>query len=398
MRKIVLLFVFISSIILADDHTVAVIDFTGEGVHTDELKSLATQFRMELLKMDTLRVLNYDDMMETLTIYGYESSTCNSIDCGVIQSMLLDQEWMISVHIAKIGDVYVCEGRLYDSKTGRVINVAVYDHELSLETLSDRGMHNLAELVMSKRIPIEVHQRKNLVYIKTEPDGAKVRVGKDTLNGETPIALDRVVVESRPVILLKKGFNPYKIKSLPPDNSDIIFIKLEHQVPQIGDVAFNKPVPGGISISSADGDLNFLIDEGSVLFENLDAGEYKLQSEQFIIHNEKFKISHARTTLIKPIFRNIKEIQLKSEYFKRNRNIMLASIGVGLLYRTYLYFASENLYSKYGATVDDGDSRHKKIEDYDRLKPATDIVTGFMVFPIIYYHSKHMQMERWLYE
>ena len=42
--------------------------------------------------------------------------------------------------------------------------------------------------------------------------------------------------------------------------------------------------------------------------------------------------------------------------------------------------------------------RHKKIEDYDRLKPATDIVTGFMVFPIIYYHSKHMQMERWLYE
>ena len=90
--------------------------------------------------------------------------------------------------------------------------------------------------------------------------------------------------------------------------------------------------------------------------------------------------------------------ELKSEYFKRNRNIMLASIGVGLLYRTYLYFASENLYSKYGATVDDGDSRHKKIEDYDRLKPATDIVTGFMVFPIIYYHSKHMQMERWLYE
>ena len=143
---------------------------------------------------------------------------------------------------------------------------------------------------------------------------------------------------------------------------------------------------------------NRLIDEGSVVFENLDAGEYKLQSEQCIIHNEKFKISHARTTLIKPIFRNIKEIQLKSEYFKRNRNIMLASIGVGLLYRTYLYFASENLYSKYGATVDDGDSRHKKIEDYDRLKPATNIVTGFMVFPIIYYHSKHMQMERWLYE
>ena len=152
------------------------------------------------------------------------------------------------------------------------------------------------------------------------------------MNGETPIALCRVVVESRPVILLKRGFNPYKIKSLPPDNSDIIFVKLEHQVPQIGDLTFNKPVPGGISISSADGELNFLIDEGSLVFENLDAGEYKLQSEQFIIHNDKFNIKHARTTIIKPIFRNISEIQLKSEYYKRNRNVMLASIGVGLLF------------------------------------------------------------------
>ena len=192
MRKIALIFIFISSIAFADDHTIAVIDFTGEGVHTDELKLLAQQFRLELLKMDTLRVLNYDDMMETLTVYGYESSTCNSIDCGVIQSMLLDQEWMVSVHIAKIGDVYVCEGRLFDSQTGRVINVAVYDHESSIETLSDRGMHNLAEVVMSRRIPIEVHQRKNLVYIKTDPAGAKVRVGRDTLNGETPIALSLI--------------------------------------------------------------------------------------------------------------------------------------------------------------------------------------------------------------
>ena len=67
--------------------------------------------------------------------------------------MLLDREWLISAHVSKIGDVFLLEGRLLESETGRVINAVSYDFELSIEGLYTRGMHNFSELIMSKRIP-----------------------------------------------------------------------------------------------------------------------------------------------------------------------------------------------------------------------------------------------------
>jgi len=254
----------------------------------------------------------------------------------------------------------------------------------------------LAELVMSKRIPIEVHQRQNLVYIKTKPAGALVRVGRDTLNGNTPMALDRVILESRPVILLKEGFEPYKINQMPEDNSDIIYIELQHLIPQIGHLSFSDPVPNGIMIVSLDNDDRFLIDEGATLFRDLGAANYLLESTDFIVINNEFNIKHRRTTQIKPVYYEKSEIRLKRDRYKRNRNIMIGVLGTSLSYRTYLYFETENIYNKYSSSIDDGDSRHKKIEMLDNNKPTVDILAGIIIFPVVYYHAKYLQMDRWL--
>ena len=126
-------------------------------------KNLSAVFRTELLQMDTLRVLNYDDMSVVLIDYG-NTTSCSSLECAVIASMLLDQEWLVSAHVSKIGDVFLIEARLIESSTGRVINAVSYDYDLSIEGLYTRGMHNLSDLVMSKRIPLEIHKRQNLVY------------------------------------------------------------------------------------------------------------------------------------------------------------------------------------------------------------------------------------------
>ena len=125
-----------------------------------------------------------------------------------------------------------------------------YDHELSLEGLYSQGMSNLAVLIMSKRIPLDVHKNKDLVFIRSEPAGAMVRVGKDTLINDTPVALSRVAVESKPIVLLKDGYQPFFVKRLPDDYTDVIFVKLKRTIPQIGNVAFKSPIPGGISIVS----------------------------------------------------------------------------------------------------------------------------------------------------
>jgi len=386
----------LTAYLFADDHTISVLDFTGEGVVDTELQSLSELFRVELLRQDTLKVMDYGDMNQLLSIAGYEDPKCSTIECAVISSMLLDTEWMATIHIAKIGDVFMTEGRLYESETGRVINVVMYDHELSLEGLKTRGMHNLAEMLMSTRVPMEVHERQNLVYIKTKPAGAMVRVGRDTLGGLTPMALDRVVVESRPIILLKKGFEPYRLKHLPEDESDIIYVELQHLVPQIGHIAFETPVPEGIVIVSTDGESRFLVEEGAIQYEKLGEGSYHLESGQYIIHNDDFRIRHRRTTHVNPQFHLISSIINDRNSYKFKRNLLIGSLVITAVYRGYIQDESAKIYKTYGSAILEGDANHKQIEALDKLKPIMDGISIFTIFPIIYYHGKYVQMKRWM--
>lgn len=394
MRNIILS-LFLFSSLLADDHTIAVLDFSGENIHKDELKNLSAVFRTELLQMDTLRVLNYDDMSDVLIDYG-NTTSCSSLECAVIASMLLDQEWLVSAHVSKIGDVFLIEARLIESSTGRVINAVSYDYDLSIEGLYTRGMHNLSDLVMSKRIPLEIHKRQNLVYFKTNPTGAMVRVGNDTLSGTTPLAVDRVVVESRPIVVFKEDYKPFRVERLQDDDSDIIFIQLKLKVPKIGNVVFKEPVPDDISINSSIDNSVLLIDEGNDRIDNLPAGNYRLVSDTYVIKNNYFTIKHRRTTKSSPVYYPIKEIVDKKSFYLKRRNIYLQILGGGLTYRSFITIRSSYLYNQYTANSDNADKRHRTIDNLDNQKPVLDVFSSLTIFPIVYYHAKFLEMERWL--
>lgn len=388
-----LLFLYPTSLI-ADDHTIGVLDFSGEGIHEEELKSLSAQFRKELLKMDTLRVLDYDDMLATLSQAGYERPTCTTLSCGVIVSMLLEQDWMVNANISKIGEVFIVEAYLFDAETGRVVNFVTYDNEISLTGLISRGMHNVAELLLSTRVPLEVHQRQNLVYIKTKPAGALVRVGNDTLTGKTPMALDRVFIESRPILILKDGFEPYKVDQLPEDYSDVLYYELQHRVPQIGQLVFANPIPKGIVIVSEDGKDRFLIEENAVAFADLPAGDYTLQSSKHIINKGNFRVRHRRTTQIDPEIFLISDIKRNIESYKKRRNITIGLMATSIGYRTYLTLQSDNLYKKYSNELQEGDSRHQLIKSMDNQKPIFDILSISLTFSSFYYHLKYTELKK----
>ena len=168
-------------------------------------------------------------------------------------------------------------------------------------------------------------------------------------------------------------------------------------MPQIGHLSFSDPVPNGIIIVSLDNDdPDLSIDEGATIFKDLGAGNYLLESTDYIIINNNFNIKHRRTTKIKPVYYEKSEIRLKRDRYKLNRNIMIGVLGTSLAYRTYLYFETENIYNKYSSSIEDGDSRHKKIEMLDNNKPTVDILSGIIIFPVVYYHAKYLQMDRWL--
>ena len=148
-------------------------------------------------------------------------------------------------------------------------------------------------------------------------------LGKDTLNGVTPLAIDRVVVESRPIIIFKEDYQPFQVKQLPDDNSDIIYIDLKLKVPKVGNVVFNQPIPEDIAIVSSDGKSSLLIEEGLKSYKDLPVGNYKLDSDLYVIRNNRFRIQHRKTTKSSPIFYPKKEIKERSDYYHSRRMIYL---------------------------------------------------------------------------
>ena len=112
--------------------------------------------------------------------------------------------------------------------------------------------------------------------------------------------------------------------------------------------------------------------------------------------NGKFNIKHRRTTQVKPVFYDKSEIRLRKERYLKNRNIMIASLGATLAFRTYLFIRSEAMYNKYSNSIEEAENRHEKIENLDNQKPFVDIFSGIIIFPIVYYHAKYLEMDRWL--
>ena len=243
---------------------------------------------------------------------------------------------------------------------------------------------------------MEVHRRQNLVYIKTNPSGAMVRVGNDTLSGLTPMALDRVMIESRPIIILKKLYEPFRVKQLPEDNSDILYVELQRRVPQIGDVVFGKPLPEGIVIVSKDSEDRFLLKKGTIKFKKLNQGKYHLESNSHIINNGSFNIQHRRTTEVNPDIFLISDIIKERNRYKLKRNIMIGFFGLSSGYRAYLHFESESIYSSYGSTIDNGLNKHNDIEQLDNQKPAINLLSALFLAPSLYFHAKYIEMDQWL--
>ena len=139
-----------------------------------------------------------------------------------------------------------------------------------------------------------------------------------------------------------------------------------------------------------------LIEEGDTRYDRLPVGYYKLDSELHVIRNNEFRIQHRKTTKSSPTFFPKREIQLKSEFFLKRRNLYLKIIGGGLLYRSFLTGYSSYIYSQYSTNAEKADEKHRRIDNLDSQKPIIDVLSTAIVFPAIYYQAKHLEMERWL--
>ena len=102
-RIILLLFIGFS---FAQDITVAVLEFEGQGVSLSETRTLTDRFRDELFKTGEYIVLERGKMDEVLKEQGFQQTGCATSECVVEVGNMLGVQQMVGGSIGKLGDMY----------------------------------------------------------------------------------------------------------------------------------------------------------------------------------------------------------------------------------------------------------------------------------------------------
>jgi len=151
----------------AQDITIAVLDFNGKGVSQSEASTLTDRFRDEIFKIGDYSLIERELMENILNEQNFQQSGCESDECVVEVGNILGVQQIVGGSIGKVGDVFSVSVRIIDVESGKVLNIANYDHVGELEYLLTSGMKSVAkDLIISNHL-LE-GKKKEVLTIDTE--------------------------------------------------------------------------------------------------------------------------------------------------------------------------------------------------------------------------------------
>ena len=115
-----LLFIGLS---FAQDITIAVLEFEGDGVSQSETRTLTNRLRDEVFKTGVYIVLERGEMDEVLKEQGFQQTGCVTSECAVEVGNMLGVQQMIGGSIGKVGTVYTVSARIFDVQTGKILKL-----------------------------------------------------------------------------------------------------------------------------------------------------------------------------------------------------------------------------------------------------------------------------------
>lgn len=132
--------------------TIAVIDFDGRGISTDEVATLTDRFRDKLTKTNQYSVIERGKMEEVLKEQGFQQSGCASDECVVEVGQLIGVQQMVGGSIGKVGSVFTLSARIIEVESGKIINVTNYDHTGDLGGLLTSGMRKAVQQLIASKL------------------------------------------------------------------------------------------------------------------------------------------------------------------------------------------------------------------------------------------------------
>ena len=159
-RRLIIL-TFIQFSLLLSQTQIAIVDFEGLGVSSDEARALTNRLMIEMHRTNKFIVLEREMLDKIIEEQKFQLSGCNSDVCLVELGQIANVQQIVGGTISKVGEIFTITARLISVETGEVMSSALYDSEGKIGGLMKTGMERIASQIASQPVTISRRQGDN---------------------------------------------------------------------------------------------------------------------------------------------------------------------------------------------------------------------------------------------
>ncbi|MBF0430536.1 MAG: PEGA domain-containing protein [Fibrobacteria bacterium] len=173
---------------------IAVMDFKSK--NSAYASILADRFGAELMLAGKFNVMERNQMQMILQEQEFQQSDCVNQSCAVEIGQLIAVQKIFTGMIAKVGDMFTVNIKMLDVETGRIDKNESMDCDCPIEQVVTTTLRDLARRMAG----LEQNENQGQgvfaargdasLYIKTEPEGARIYIDGRFMQGRTPITLE----------------------------------------------------------------------------------------------------------------------------------------------------------------------------------------------------------------
>ena len=123
--------------------TVAIFDFTGNGVSDEVVNTLTDRLRSEMMRFDNISVVERKRIDAVLEEQQIQLSGCAD-KCLIEVGKLVGSSSIIVGSIGKVGSYYTINARKINATTSKVENAISYDSKYNIDQLLVEGMKEVS--------------------------------------------------------------------------------------------------------------------------------------------------------------------------------------------------------------------------------------------------------------
>jgi TolB-like protein len=174
--------------------SVAVNDFTAEGIEESSARIITDRIRAELINSGSFRIMERGEMDKILREQGFQQSgACTDQSCLVEVGQLLGVEKIVAGTIGKLGTLFTISMRIVDVRSGEILATVNQDCQCSIEDLLSTAVPSIAKNFTARMSGGTVAPSTESVKttaslsVASVPSGAKVLLN-DKVVGSAPFS------------------------------------------------------------------------------------------------------------------------------------------------------------------------------------------------------------------